>query len=989
MTLNAMMPEIVHSAVPGRLRLKIPRILDRPERARNLVTHVLGLAGIMSANARSTTGSLIVTYDSKIIPDDIRKRIAEILSLIDEPASHASTSGGRQRRAVGNREERLVRAAPRVASDWHCRTAGDVVGKLRTDESIGLDSGEAAARLKRFGPNVLPHEAGPSHLALLAKQFEGLPVMMLVGSAAVSVATGGVADAVATLSVVALNGVLGYVTEGQAERRIHALTGQSEHPVRVLRDGAVLSLPSNRLVAGDVVLVSAGSLVPADARLLSVEGLMVDESALTGESMPVPKSDTDRLVRDTPIGDRSTMLYAGTIVAEGRGRAVVVATAGDTEAALLQRLSSTATRPQAPVEAELDRLGSKLAIASLAACGVFAGIGILRGYSASMILKDALALAVAAVPEGLPMVATTTLSLGLGRMQRKGILIRQLSAVESMGALQVLCLDKTGTLTQNRMKVVAAVAGAEEVQLDRRAELTALAELAVLNNDASVEDGAANGSSQTEHAILGFALSQEIEPGQLRQRYPRTGTIERKPGRPWMATRHDAPPEGRLLLTLKGAPEEVLTRCSRLLTAEGPVPLEASERKRIIELNDRFASRPARVLAFARGFVDNPDAEPEGLEFVGMLAMVDPVRPGAKALIRQIRRAGIRPVLITGDQAATAAAVAAEVELSGGSALRVIDSTSFADLSPELLAGLAQETHVFARVASHQKLAIVKALQATGRVVAMTGDGVNDAPALAAANIGIAMGESGTELARDVANVVIRDDNLETLVEAIAQGRAIYRNIRRALEYLVTTNMSEIAVSILEALHGPGELETPMELLWINLVTDVFPGLGLALADPDPDVMNRPPRMAGEHIVPERDFARMAQDSGVIALSALLSHLIGLARYGPGPETRGMTFLTLSQAQLLYTLVCQRSDPKKLHPEKLLENRTLDLALLGSSALGALPFFSPFLRRMLGIAPLRVSDMAFSFGAAAIPLATVLARRSIQLHLEPEDPSHA
>lgn len=991
MTVNAMMPEILHSAVPGRLRLKIAPILRSPERARNLVTHVLALSGIRRATARSTTGSLIVTFDSGIAPDEIRRRIAELLDRIDAPAPRDAAvrerAPGEARNA--DKEKKRVRAAGRNTPDWHCRPAGEVVRTLRSDDGAGLSGGEAAARLKRYGPNVLPHEAGPSGLALFAKQFEGLPVMMLMGSAAVSIATGGVADAVATLSVVALNGVLGYVTEGQAERRIHALTGQSEHPVRVLRDGAVLSLPSNRLVPGDVVLVSAGSLVPADARLLSVDGLMVDESAMTGESMPVAKSDADRLAANTPIGDRSTMLYAGTIVAEGRGRAVVVATAGGTEAAVLQRLSSTATRPQAPVEAELDRLGSKLAIASLAACGVFAGVGILRGYSASMILKDALALAVAAVPEGLPMVATTTLSLGLSRMQRKGILIRQLSAVESMGALQVLCLDKTGTLTQNRMKVVTAAAGADEVPLDRKAELGALAELAVLNNDASVEAGTANGSSQTEHAILGFALSQGVDAGQLRRRYPRTATIERKPGRPWMATLHGGVPDERLLLTLKGSPEDVLNRCSRLLTAEGSVPLDTSERRRIIELNERLAARPARVLAFARGYADTPDARPQDLEFVGMLAMVDPVRPGAKALIRKIRRAGIRPVLITGDQAATAAAVAAEVDLSGGSALRVIDSTSITDLSPELLAGLAQDTHVFARVASHQKLAIVKALQASGRVVAMTGDGVNDAPALAAANIGIAMGESGTALARDVANVVIRDDNLETLVEAIGQGRAIYRNIRRSLEYLVTTNMSEIAVSILEALHGPGELETPMELLWINLVTDVFPGLGLALADPDPDVMDRPPRRAGEHIVPQRDFARMAQDSGVIALSALLSHMVGLSRYGPGPETRGMTFLTLSQAQLLYTLVCQRTDPRKLHPDQLLENRTLDLALLGSSALGALPFFSPFLRRLLGIAPLRLPDVALSFGAALIPLATVLARRSIQLHLDPEDPPHA
>ena len=654
MTPDTMMPEIVHSAVPGRLRLKVPRIQNRPERAKNLVTHVLGLAGIRSANARSTTGSLIVTYDQKIAPDDIRKQICDLLSLVDAPAPHGAAPQPRERKARRNGREKLVRTAQRPVSEWHSRTAGEVIEALGSDETKGLDSREAAARLKRFGPNVLPHEAGPSSLALFAKQFEGLPVMMLVGSAAVSFATGGVADAVATLSVVALNGVLGYVTEGQAERRIHALTGQSEHPVRVLRDGAVLSLPSNRLVSGDVVLVSAGSLVPADARLLSVDGLMVDESALTGESMPVAKSDTDRLVRDTPIGDRSTMLYAGTIVAEGRGRAIVVATAGDTEAALLQRLSSTATRPQAPVEAELDRLGSKLAIASLAACGVFAGVGILRGYSASMILKDALALAVAAVPEGLPMVATTTLSLGLGRMQRKGILIRQLSAVESMGALQVLCLDKTGTLTQNRMKVVTAAAGAEEVPFDQTAELGPLAELAVLNNDASVEDGAANGSSQTEHAILGFALSQGVDAGQLRQRYPRKATIERKPGRPWMATLHAGAGDDRLLLTLKGSPEEVLNRCSRLVTAEGSVPLEAPDRKRIIELNERLAARPARVLAFARGYADSADADPQDLEFVGMLAMVDPVRPGAKALIRKIRRAGIRPVLITGDQAATA-----------------------------------------------------------------------------------------------------------------------------------------------------------------------------------------------------------------------------------------------------------------------------------------------------------------------------------------------
>jgi Ca2+-transporting ATPase len=981
-------PEILHAAVPGRVRFGVTTIRGRPKRADNLARLVRGLPGVRAAGARSVTGSLIVNFDPSIPLETVRGQVANLLPGIDEPAPATAQEPAAHK---GRRTDsaKITRFRRETAHSWHAMPGEEAARCFNSHLNSGLSEKEALSRLRRSGPNLTPHEAGASPFQLFAKQFEGLPVMMLAGSAAVSVATGGMADAVATLSVVVVNGVLGYVTEGQAERTIHSLTGQSDHPVHVVRDGVLKRIPASHLVRGDMIALATGGLVPADARVTHADGLMVDESALTGESMPSAKSASEELAVNTPIGDRSTMLYAGTIVAEGKGRAIVVATGAQTEVACLQKLSTTAARPQAPVEAELDELGGKLAIASMAACAVFAGIGLVRGYSVSMILKDALALAVAAVPEGLPMVATTTLSLGLRRMQRKGILIRQLSAVESMGAVQVLCLDKTGTLTQNRMKVVSAIAGHEEARPEDPASLAALAEVAVLNNDGNINDGRATGSSQTELAILEFALAQGIDADALRKKRPRLREIARKPGQPWMATFHRSDSNTDTLITLKGAPEEVLARCDWLLIDGRTVPLDGNLRRRIISLNEKLAARPARVIGFARGTMNDQDKDPSRLVFAGMLAMVDPVRKSARALIRKIRRAGIRPVLITGDQAATAAAVAAEVELNGGRPLRVIDSTSITDLSPELLAGLAQDAHVFARVASHQKLAIVKALQASGRIVAMTGDGVNDAPALAAANVGIAMGESGTDLARDVANVVIRDDNLETLVEAIAQGRAIYRNIRRSLEYLVTTNMSEIAVSILEALHGPGELETPMELLWINLVTDVFPGLGLALADPDEDVMDRPPRGADETIVPARDFSRMAQDSGIIAVSALAAHFVGLARYGAGPETRGMTFLTLSQAQLLYTLVCQRSDPRKLHPDALFENRTLDLAVLGSSALGALPFFSPLLRRLLGIARLKGADIAVSLGAAAIPLAAVLARRSVQLHMEPEEVSHA
>ena len=573
------------------------------------------------------------------------------------------------------------------------------------------------------------------------------------------------------------------------------------------------------------------------------------------------------------------------------------------------------------------------------------------------------------------MIATTTMSRGLRKLERRGILIRQMSAVETLGALQTICLDKTGTLTQNRMAVSAAVAGAREVALDDADALAALA--AALSNDAAVVDGHVVRSSQTERALLNFALDLGLDVTALRDGSPRRDTIERTPDRPWMATLHD----GARVLAMKGAPEAVLARSTHLVADGERRTLTEADRTRILELNDRIASRPARVLAFAEGEAPGEDG-PQGLTFLGLLGMTDPLRPDAKEFVRRLHRARIETVLITGDQSATAAATARDLDLARGGRLRTIDAGGLAGMNHELLAGLARETHVFSRVASHEKLAIVKALQASGRTVGMTGDGVNDGPALAAADVGIAIGESGTDLARDVANVVIADDRLETLAEAIGEGRAIYRNIRRSLEFLVTTNLSEIAVSIAEAAHGPGELETPMELLWINLLTDVLPGLGLALAAPDRDVMDLPPRPAEEPLVPRAHARRMGQDSAVIAAAALFAHFVGTARYGPGPRTRGMTFLALSQAQLLYTLACQRSDPRHLRPGALLENRGLDLALLAASALGVLPFLVPPLRRLLGIAPLSALDVAVALGAAGLPLSAVLARRGIVLTLE-------
>ncbi|MBK1635767.1 cation-translocating P-type ATPase [Rhodovulum adriaticum] len=935
-----------HHSPSGRVRLSVPRIRDRPALAAQVQAALQARPEIRRCQARAWSGSVILHLATPLDTDRI---VATIRQALAAPPTQGTPRPDPQERA------------------WHSLSAEAAAQLLHTNPGTGLTAQEAAARLERHGENRLPGGTRRAPLSLFAEQFESLPVAMLMGSAVVSVATGGVADAVATMSVVLINATFGFVTEGQAEASISQLMDSSSETVTVIRDGAEVTLRAAEVVPGDILHVRPGRVIAADARVLAADRLKVDESALTGETLPVSKTPDTRVAPDVPIGQRPTLLHAGTLVSEGEGRGLVVATGARTASAQIALLSESAARPRAPVEAELDRLGEVLVKLSLTACGVFFGIGWMRGMGLSMMLKDALALAVAAVPEGLPVVATTTMSIGLRRMEKRGILVRRVDAVESLGALQILCLDKTGTLTRNRLQVV------EEEVAGGDAARAMLLQVAALNNTAEPEPQGATGSSATERALLDHAMAQGADVADLRTARPRTAMIERTPDRPFMVTRHGGAGPGVLV---KGAPETVLGQCSALWDG---TPLDAAARHRILTANDRLAARPARVLGFAAGDEIDEERVPRNLRWLGLLAMVDPLRPGAADFIAAMHRAGIRTIMITGDQAATAATIARELNLSDGGPLRIIDSPEISQMTPELLGGVARNAHVFSRVSAAQKLAIVQALQAQGAVVGMTGDGINDGPALKAANVGIAMGASGTDLARDVANVVIRDDELSTLVDSIAQGRAVYRNIRRALEFLIATNLSEIAVGIVEAAHGPGELESPMELLWINLVSDVLPGLGLALADPDPDAMARPPRAVDEPVIPPAHFKRMTQDGGIIAASALVSHFIGLARYGPGPETRAITFLSLSLGQLLYALTAQRSDVRKLQTGRLLENRMLDGALLVSAGLAVTPFFLPPLRRLLQIAPLGPGATAVGLAAAVAPATLVLAGKNNRL----------
>jgi Ca2+-transporting ATPase len=932
-----------------------------------LESRLSAFPGITSVDVRVVTGSVIVSHSRELTHDTVFK----VLSTELEAALTGRSS---------------ARSAPSPAatlstvhdSSWHASPVPDVVAEFGVDTSRGLGASQVEERRKRFGANVMPYEAPPSRFSAMAKQFQSTPVVMLGASSVVSFATGRPIEAVATLAVVVANAVLGYVTEGQAESSIAALMGSSDQAIAVLRDGAEQRVRSADLVPGDVLLVRAGSQVLADARLVAADRLRVDQSALTGETVPVAKDPSAKPDADAPIGERPTMLHSGTLITQGQGSAIVVATGQASEAARIAIASQTGARPRAPIETELEKLGRLLSAGSLAACGLFVAVGLARGYSLTEIAQDAIALAVAAVPEGLPVVATTTMSLALRRMERKGILIRHMKAVEGLGALHTICLDKTGTLTLNRMTVVAAIAGHEEVDL-ADPTVRSMVEAAALNCDVVLDGDAVTARSPTEQALIDFAVERGTDVFALREAHPIRRTLEREVDRPWMATVHG----GKGTRTfVKGAPEIVLRMCSRIEAGGRSRPLTSEDRARIMALNDALAARPARVLGFARSARAPKGESLDSLTWLGSLAMADPLRPGARDFVGRMHRAGIDTVMITGDQAATAVAIARELGLGRDGSVSAMDSTELSRLDPQLLAALVRRTNVFARVSAHQKLAIVKALQASGRVVGMTGDGINDAPALKAADIGIAMGESGTDLARDVANVVVRDDRLETLADAVAEGRAVHRNIRRSLGFLITTNLSEIVVEIIEALHGKGEVETPMELLWINLVTDVLPGLGIAMAAPDADSMDRPPRSPDEPILRPSDFRRMAVDGGLISAAALVPHFIGLSRYGPGPRTRGMTFLTLALGQLFYTFVAQRRDIADLRIDRLFRNRALDGAVLGSIGLTLLPIAVPGLGRVLGIARLGRTDTAISVLAGLAPAGIVLARRGLRLDLE-------
>ncbi len=897
----------------------------------------------------------------------------------------------------------MSNAIPAPATDelpaWHTLSAEEVLQHLDTPPHQGLTTEEAQRRLRIYGPNQLAEAPRPTFWQQLWDQINSFVVWLLIVAALISAFLGDYVEAGAIMAIVVLNAVLGVVQERKAEEALAKLRQMAAPDAHVIRDGRRQVIPAREVVPGDIVILEAGNYVPADVRLVEAVNLRIDESALTGESVPVNKDAEIRLDARASIGDRANTAFMGTVVTYGRGRGVVVATGMQTQLGLIARMLQTVQNEPTPLQRRLEQLGRTLGWAALAICGLVFVVGWWQGNDPLEMFLIAVSLAIAAVPEGLPAVVTISLALGMREMVKRHALIRRLASVETLGSTTVICSDKTGTLTQNEMTVTRVWAAGQllevtgsgyqpsgrfllsgkEVDPTRYPALLTALWIGALNNDAELVISGASDSEATyavagdptEAALVVAAAKVGAFKAKLEEAFPRVAEIPFESERKRMVTIHrvahprredispyDEPPADPYVVLVKGAPDIILGLCTAMLDAEGNVrPLDDAARQEVLAANEAMTQAALRVLGVAyRPLKDLPaEVTPEAVErdlvFVGLLGMMDPPRPEVIPALQKARRAGIRTKMITGDYPNTALAVAREIGLlePGHRALTgaEIDAMSDAEFRQ-----VVPVTDVFARVSPTHKLRIVEALQAQGEVVAMTGDGVNDAPAIKRADIGIAMGITGTDVAKETADMVLTDDNYASIVAAVEQGRIIYSNIRKFVYYLISCNLAEIATIFLATLAGlPSPLKA-IQLLWLNLITDGAPALALGVEKGDPDIMERPPRPPKEPIINRPMWIGVALQTVAITFATLTAYWLGLQAHPDTPEfAETMGFATLSFSELLRAFTA-RSERYPLYKIGVFSNPTMNWAVFSSVVLLLAVIYIPPLNPIFDTVPL-------------------------------------
>lgn len=876
---------------------------------------------------------------------------------------------------------------PQQDAPWHALPPEEVAARLRTDPKDGLDPAEVRRRARLFGPNALPQAQGPGALRILWAQFQSVLVGVLLAAAAISLLLGNAKEATAVLVVLALNVLLGFAQEYRAEQAMSSLRKLAVPRARVRRAGRTVEVPSAELVPGDVVVLEAGDRVPADGRLVEASGLRADESTLTGESVPVDKEAHAALAADVPLPERRTMVYMGTVITAGRGVAVVTGTGPRTELGRVARLVAITRQEATPLQRRLEGLGRVLGVAAVGVLLVVAAVGFARGEEPGRVWLMAVSLAVAAVPEGLPVVLTLALSLAAQRMWRRQALVRKLAAVETLGSVTVICTDKTGTLTENRLHLTqlwtpTGPAGPKQ-PLPEGARLAAL--VACLCNNAEVdEDGGASGDP-VDAALASAALSWGFRRRAWESALPREAQWPFDGSRKRMTTVHRvANPErvpelagGGYAVFVKGAPESVLPLCTRVWVGHRAEPLEVQRERTITDRVEGLAQAGLRVLALACGTcADRPASEGEAeaeLVFLGLAALVDPLRPEVPEVVVRCRQAGVRVVMVTGDHPTTALAVAREAGIVGDGA-RAVTGAELQRMSREDLLRVAREVSVFARVVPEDKLVLVEALQAQGEVVAVTGDGVNDGPALRRAQVGVAMG-SGTEVAKEASGVVLMDDRFATVVAAVEEGRVLFDNVRKSVRYLFTTNLAELWTVLAATAAGLPFPLSPLQVLWINLITDGPPALALSVEPPEEDVMRRPPRRR------DAPLLTAGEVRGVILVGLFMGTAVlavGGALFAQGhPAWQTAVFTALATAQLFNVYAVRTSRPLWRPGSR---NPSLAAAVAVSAGLLAVVVYVPALQPYFRTHPLGPAELAACLvpgivAALAVDLAEILGSR--------------
>jgi Ca2+-transporting ATPase len=858
---------------------------------------------------------------------------------------------------------------------WHTLPVETVATVLSTSLSAGLTTEDAAARLRHHGPNAITERRRRSALLILAGQFSDFMVLVLAAAAVLAGVIGEPQDTVAIAAILVLNAVLGFVQEHRAERALEALRTTAVAFVRVRRGGVTTVVPGIEVVPGDLVLLETGNLVPADLRLTEAAHLRTEEAALTGESQAVEKLTATLPDPHAVVGDRRNMAYKGTAVAHGRGAGLVVATGMATELGRIAGLLAKETGVRTPLQVRLTRLGQRLAGAALALCILVLVLGLLRGEPTLPMLLTAISLAVAAIPEALPAVVTVALALGARRMIREHALVRHLPAVETLGSVTHICVDKTGTLTQNRMHLEAywvnGTATEPPAPLARSGAWPLLLEALALNHDVHLTPGGRPVGDPTEVALMQAAATAGCDPPSR----PATSSPRRTAftsERACMTTLHRIGSE--IVAFTKGSPERVLSHCIDRLDADGPAPLDAGN---VRQQAESMAAAGLRVMAFAfRKFsgmpmIVSPGTVESGQTFLGLVGLLDPPRAEAAEAVATCRSAGITVVMITGDHAVTARNIAARLGILDREG-EVLAGTELGSLDPAELARRAGDVRVYARVAPDQKIAIIRALQSRGECVAMTGDGVNDAPALRRAEIGIAMGLSGTDVAREVADLVLLDDNFATIVSAVRAGRRIYDNIRKFVRYAVTCNAAEILTLLLAPMIALPIPLLPIHLLWINLVTDGLPGIALAAEPAERDIMRRPPRPPGENIFARGLWQHVAWVGLLMAGVTLATQ--AWAYHAGSKHWQTMAFTVLALSQMGHVLAI-RSERESLFRIGIGSNPWLLAAVALTVVLQLGTIYLPGASRVFKTQPLSARELLVCLALSAVVFLAVEAEK--------------